>query len=234
MITRTSEHKPTALNDWTYHYLKEKILKLEIEPGEQLHIEEFVEKLEVSRTPIREAFLRLAADGLIEVKPRVGYFVVDITEEEIINLFEVREIIETWAARKSASLLSDNDLASIEQLLAESEAAVVGNDLDKYMDNEIIFHEYLQKHIQNKRLLAFMDSLNDLTYRERMLSIKSRENIEQTLVEHRRILDALKKRDAKLAEWFMGEHIHNVCMRLVDLIRQRNLQNLLRQGERNE
>ena len=165
MTTKTSEKKPAALNDWTYHYLKEKILNLEIKPGEQIHIEDFIEKLEVSRTPIREAFLRLANESLIEIKPRVGYFVSEITEQDIRDLFEAREMFETRAARNAAELFSDKDLEKMKILIAESTKAVEKENLSKYLEIEIEFHNYLQKHIQNKRILAFMDSLNDLTYR---------------------------------------------------------------------
>lgn len=215
MITKTSEKKPVALNDWTYHYLKEKILNLEIEPGEQIHIEVFIEKLEVSRTPIREAFLRLANESLIEIKPRVGYFVTEITGQDIKDLFEARVMFETRAAKNAAELLSDEDLEKLKILMAESSKAVEKGNLSKYLEIEIEFHGYFQKHVYNKRILAFMESLDDLTYRERVLSLQSEENVEMTLVEHQRIVDALVKRDAKMAEWLMGEHLHNVSERLV-------------------
>jgi DNA-binding GntR family transcriptional regulator len=215
MLKSTTDNKPTALTDWTYQYLKEKILNLEIKPGEQVHIEEFTEKLEVSRTPIREAFLKLASEGLIEVRPRVGYFVVDITEQDIRDLFEIREIIETRAAKKAAGLLSDEELDGMKNLISESYKAVESGDFQTYISNEIEFHGYLQKHIQNKHLSAFMDSLNDLTHRERVMSIQAVENIKETLIEHQRILDGLVKRDGNLAEWYMGEHLHNVSERLV-------------------
>jgi DNA-binding GntR family transcriptional regulator len=216
MISTTStELKPYALTDWTYHYIKEKILNLEIKPGQQINIDEFTEKLEVSRTPIREAFLKLASEGLLEVRPRVGYFVVDITEQEIRDLFEIREIVESRAAKKAASQLSEQDLEEMKDLMTESHKAVENSDFQLYLSNEIKFHGYLQKHIHNKRLTAFMDGLNDLTYRERMLSIRAIDNIKQTLVEHQRILDGLIKRDGNLAEWYMGEHLHNVSERLI-------------------
>lgn len=216
-----ADNKPTALTDWTYQYLKEKILNFEIKPGEQIHIEDFIEKLEVSRTPIREAFLKLASDGLIEIRPRVGYFVIDITEQDIRDLFEIREIIETRAAKKAAEQLTDDELKSMHNLIIESRKAVKAGQYEIFLENEIKFHDYLRKHIHNRRLTVFMDSLNDLTHRERVLSIQSRENIEQTLIEHERILDGLMKRDGNLAEWFMGEHLHNVSERMVGLINKK-------------
>ena len=221
MISTTStELKPSALTDWTYHYLKEKILNLEIKPGQQINIDEFTEKLEVSRTPIREAFLKLASEGLIDVRPRVGYFVSDITEQDIRDLFEIREIIETRAAKKAAELLTDEELESMQDLISESHKAVEEGNFDIYLKNEIEFHEYLEKHIQNKRLNSFIEGLNDLTYRERVMSTHSIENINQSMIEHQKIMDGLKKRDCNLAEWYMGEHLHNVSERLVKHLKE--------------
>lgn len=216
MIPTTSiELKPFALTDWAYRYLKEKILNLEIKPGHQVNIEEFTDKLKVSRTPIREAFLKLASEGLIEIRPRVGYFVVDITEQDIRDLFEIRGIIETRATKKAAELLTDEELESMQYLISESKEAVEEGNFEIYLKNEIQFHEYLQKHVQNKRLNSFFEDLKDLTYRERVMSTHSLENINQSIIEHQRILDGLIKRDSNLAEWYMGEHLHNVSERLV-------------------
>lgn len=217
-MEKAPKRKPAALADWTYQYLKKGILNLDFSPGEQMHIEEFAEQLEVSRTPIREAFLRLASEGLIDVRSRVGYFVSEITEQDIRDLFEVREIVETRAARQAAVELSDAEIGKLNVLMQESEEAVQQEDLSTYIENDVRFHGYLQKHIRNQRLLAVMESLNDLTHRERILSIRSLENIESTLVEHKRIVEALEKRDGESAGELMAEHLRNVCQRLVEFI----------------
>lgn len=221
-----TKSKPAALTDWTYQYLKESILNLEFLPGEQLHIEDFTEKLEVSRTPVREAFLRLATEGLLEVHPRVGYFVSEITEQDIYDLFEAREIVETRAARQAAEALTDDELEMLKNIMLESTQAVKDENYDRFLENEVQFHEYLQKHVHNKRLIAFMDSLNDLTYRERVLSTRSMENIEQTIIEHNRIVDALVRRDGEEASQRMAEHLENVRQRLILIINQKPKNNI--------
>jgi len=210
--------KPKALSNWTYDFLKEKILNLEIQPGEQIHIEIFTEKLDVSRTPIREAFIKLANEGLIEVHPRVGYFVTDITEEDIRDLFEIREIVEARAANKAASSLTDEELVEVKSFIEEGKIAVDNGDLDLYLKYDMKFHNYLQKHIQNKRLTTFMESLNNLTHRERIISIRSPENVKETIIEHERIVQALIKRDGDKAAWFMGEHLKRVSDRIIKIM----------------
>ena len=112
----------------------------------------------------------MATEGLVDVRPRVGYFVSDITEQDIRDLFEVREIVETRAARQAAEALTDEELEKLKTLLEESEQAVKEGDFKTYINNDVEFHDYLQKHVSNQRLLAVMESLNDLTHRERVLS----------------------------------------------------------------
>lgn len=223
--------KPGVLTDWAYEVIKSQILSLEILPGEQIDIEQFTEKLEVSRTPVREAFLRLASERLIEVQPRVGYFVVDITEQDIRDLFEIREIIETRAARRAAESLTDKELQDLVELISKSKKAISENDIDTYLNNEIAFHKSLQVHMKNQRLINFMNELDDLTYRERVMSISAVDNIKLTLVEHERIVQALLIRDGDKAAWFMGEHLKNVSDRLVEYLR---LNQTLKETEINE
>jgi GntR family transcriptional regulator, rspAB operon transcriptional repressor len=215
-------NKPKGLSDWAYDYIKTQILNLEIKPGEQIDIESFTEMMGVSRTPIREAFLRLASDGLLDVRPRVGYFVMDITEEDIRELFEVREIIESRAARRAAESLTDEELDELRLMIEELKRAVKNEDFDIYLANEINFHEFLQRHMGNRRLTDIMESLNDLTYRERIISLRNSETFEKTIIEHERVVEALLKRDGDEAAWFMGEHLKNASDRVIAYIRSKN------------
>jgi DNA-binding GntR family transcriptional regulator len=218
--------KPAALADWTYEIIKQQILDLEIRPGDQLHIEDFIDRLGVSRTPIREAFQRLASEGLIEIRPRVGYFVSKITQQDIRDLFEIREIIEARAARKAADKLTSEEIRLLAEINQSAKDAVATGDYKAFMEKEILLHNFLQKHIENKRLATFMETLNDLTYRERMLSIKSEdnekaaENVRAAVEEHQRIIAALLDRDGEKAAWFMAEHLKNVSDRLVVLLNE--------------
>jgi len=91
-------------------------------------------------------------------------------------------------------------------------------DLSKYLEIDIKFHGFLQKHIKNLRLIAFMDSLNDQIHRGRVLSIRSEENIQATLEEHQLIYQALCHRDEELSGLRMAAHLQAVCRRLVDYL----------------
>lgn len=213
--------KPISLNNWTYDHIKNKILNLEIKPGDQIHIDEVTKKLEVSRTPVREAFLRLANENLIDIKPRVGYFVSEITEKNILDIFEIRKIFETRAALKSIEKITDFELQTIKKLLLECEKKVENGNPQCFVEVDIKFHEFIQEQIQNKFLSEFMQSMNDLTYRIRIMSLRSKENIDLSIIEHQNILESLTNRDPEKIDYYICDHLEKVCKRMISLFKER-------------
>lgn len=211
-------NKPLDLKDWAYEAIKQAILNSHVRPGEQLRIENLAEKMNVSRTPIREALLRLEGDGLVKAESRVGFFVRRITEKELTELFELREITEGYAAEKAAPLLTDDDLVQIDSLQRESILAVTQGHLHKFNEMEITLHNLMIKHSQNLQLVKLIESLKDLTCRQRLLALESIENVKQSLKEHQEIVNALHKRDGKLAGTLMKKHIRAVKLRMLDFL----------------
>ncbi len=199
--------KPSALADWAYSTIKESILNLKIVQGTQLHIDQMADQMGTSRTPIREALLRLERDGLVRISPRVGFFVTELTRRDFVETFEIREMLESRATFQAASALSKEDISFLDQLLEKSESAVDRSDLKKFLEYEIKLHTFIVRHAHNRRLAAMMDSIRDLTYRERILSLESLDNVRASLTEHRKIVQALRNHDASLAARLMSEHI---------------------------
>ncbi|MHB1517170.1 MAG: GntR family transcriptional regulator [Acidimicrobiales bacterium] len=199
--------KPPALVDWAYRSIKDAILNLEIAPGTQLRAEELAQNFGISRTPVREALLRLEQDGLVRTVARVGTFVAEITASDVAELFELRGLLESHAAKKAAGALSEEALVSIDRLLAEGATAVGRGDLKGFQTSEIEFHDHLLRAAGNRRLLAVMSLLRDLTHRQRALSLGVRDNVEQSLAEHRAVAAALRRRDAEAAGQLMAAHL---------------------------
>jgi DNA-binding GntR family transcriptional regulator len=202
-----SSSKPSALADWAYTTIKASILNFKIPPGTQMHVDQLADQMGTSRTPIREALLRLERDGLVRVSPRVGFFVTEVTKQDLAELFELREMLESRATRQAAANLTKDDLAYLDQLLDKSEAAVQRGDLHRFLEIEIKFHTFLVQHAQNRHLAEMMGSLRDLTYRERIISLESIDNVRASLAEHRKVVEALHAADAALAARLMSEHI---------------------------
>jgi DNA-binding GntR family transcriptional regulator len=210
--------RPSALTDWVYAAIKDAILSLAFPMAAQLHIEDLAVKFGLSRTPVREALLRLEKDGLVRAVPRVGFFVTQITRTDLKELFEIRQLLESHAVRTAAPTLTKADLEHLERLLMESESSVASKDLSRFLQAETDFHNYLIHHAPNRRLIDVMESLRDLTYRERVLSTRSEENLRLTVVEHRRILDALLQGNAQAAGDLMSRHIGDARDRMLQFL----------------
>jgi DNA-binding GntR family transcriptional regulator len=199
--------KPKGLTEWAYEMIKELILTLQVAPGTQLQIENLAEQMGISRTPVREALLRLEQEGLMRVVPRVGVFVTDTDKRDLEDLYELRELLESRATEEATKILTEDDLNHIDHLLEASESAIEEGNVDKFLETEIAFHAILTEHARNRRLVGIMDSLRDLTYRWRILSLQSLENIRLSLIEHQNIAKALRQKDSALAGKLMGDHI---------------------------
>jgi DNA-binding GntR family transcriptional regulator len=212
------ENKPLNLKDWAYDTIKQLILTFNVEPGEQLHIEDLSKKMNVSRTPIREALLKLESEDLVEANARVGFFVKRITKKDLRELFEIREITESFAARKAALLIKDTDLAWINKLQKEAVKAVEAGNLNEFNEKEIALHAFIIEKSQNQRLLKLVESIKDLTYRQRILALKSMDNVKKSLAEHQEIITALQNRNSKLAGKSMSNHISAVKNRMLVIL----------------
>lgn len=212
--------KPVGLTDWAYLWIKEAILNLKLSPGIQLHINQLTSQMNISRTPIREALLRLEKDGLVRVISRIGFFVTEITSQDLEELYEIRELLESRAIEGAVNNLSDGDMKHIDDLIQAGFLSVEKKDVEKFLQTEIEFHSFLIDHSQNQRLISIMESLRDLTYRWRTLSLRSFGNLRLSHEEHKEIADAVKTRNGKKAGRLMGEHIRNAKDRILQLVEQ--------------
>ncbi len=212
--------KPIGLTDWAYEQIKESILKLEYQPGAQLEVEKLASEMQISRTPVREALLRLERDGLVQVIPRVGFFATDINPKDLEDLYEMRELLESRAVRDSIPCLTEEDLTHIEKVLYDTAKAIEQGDHERFLASEVEFHATLTNHAPNQRLIATLESFKDLTYRWRILSTRSTDYMPTTLKEHQAIFQAVKEKDAELASRMMSEHIYKARNRISGIVSQ--------------
>jgi DNA-binding GntR family transcriptional regulator len=210
--------KPQELKDWAYASIKKAVLNGEIPPGQQLHVEELAERMNISRTPIRDALIMLEHEGLINVTSRVGFFVKGITRQELEELFELRMLTEGYAAEKSAFYLTEDDLSQLDSLHQNAVAAFEKDDLMLFNQFETDLHDFLIKHSRNQRLLKMIEGLKDLTHRERLYALSSRDNVRESIQEHKKLLEALHHRDGELAGRCMRAHLENVKNRLLRIL----------------
>ncbi len=210
--------KPSALTAWAYSTIKESILNLSIRPGEPLRVEQFATQMRISRTPVREALLRLERDGLVRSVAHVGFFAASFSKRELRELYEVRRILESSAATMAATRIDEEGLASIDRVLMETRGAVKLNQLDQFLQSEIAFHRCITDHCGNSQLVNMVESLRDLTFRGRVLSLASPDNVRKSLEEHELIAEALHRRDSKSAGKLMSDHLTDAVDRMLQFV----------------
>ena len=217
----------TTLVDDAYSQLKERIRSNEMPPGFQIPEPELALNLGMSRTPVREALIRLDAEGLIELIPRRGVRVLPVKAEDMQEIYDILQALEPFAAMKLAMRKPGPEaLAALEAAVAEMEAAIEAEDLERWAEADDAFHVGLLDALGNKRLSDFITRLYDQAHRARMLTLRLRELPRTSTIEQRNILESLKKGDPEEVQRLFNEHRERVGVELLDILGRLQITNL--------
>ncbi len=213
------------LTEKSYRILRESILKRKIRPGEQMSAGKIAGRLGVSRSPVMDAFKQLAADGLVEIVPRRGTFVTLLTSDDVGELFEIRTLIEEYAAdRLLDSGKIDEYLERVAGPLQGMEQSILDGEFENYdsfMDNDRKFHFQLVEMTGNQRLIQIYNDLHVHIYVARAHYLRYVQQARQTQAEHQAILDALTQGQREKAHRAIRTHIVNVRNRILELLEER-------------
>lgn len=200
-------YKP--LREIVFETLRDAIINQVLRPGERLMEIQLAEELGVSRTPVREAIRKLELEGLVVMLPRRGAYVAGISMKDILEVFEVRAALEALAASLAAERITDEELDEMERQLVKETEETEANNLRNIVEIDTTFHDLLYKAARNERLVNFVNLLQEQLHRFRSASLARPGRSKTALEEHRKILEAIAARDAKLAERLAREHIEN-------------------------
>ena len=180
------------LKDLVYLELKHKILTGEIVSQTRLMEIDLSEKMNVSRTPIREAIKRLSEDGLVKVEPRRGAYVANISIKDMLDVFEVREDMEGFVAKLAAQRITDEEKAELREIAAEYEAAIEkADDKENIIALDEKFHNFIVKCSGNETLSELVKYVQELSLRFRYLYYDDFSLYESTAEQHNRIMEAI-------------------------------------------
>jgi DNA-binding GntR family transcriptional regulator len=197
--------QPASLADKAYHAIRDLIVALELAPGAVIDERELIERLEIGRTPVREALRRLAQEQLVEVYPRRGMFVTGVDVRQLAKLSEVREVLEPAAARLAAERASDEDRAELVELLAELEA---GDDRT-LIDLDERIHRAVYRSAHNDFLEATLEQYYVLALRIWAMALDQAHELKDAVQEHRALLEAIRDGDPEQAAETMRSHVQN-------------------------
>jgi DNA-binding GntR family transcriptional regulator len=189
--------------------LRARIIAGELETGVGLSEIALAAEYGVSRTPVREALKQLQTEGLVEIRPRVGTFVSTPTRSDMVELFQMKEILEGAAARLFAARGEIPELVALRANVARSDEAVARDDVDGYTELVGEFHDLIVRGSGNRKLRTHYTMLmNQLAYPRLVATSLSRPGrLVESDAEHGRVLAIITAKDESTAERLMREHV---------------------------
>jgi DNA-binding GntR family transcriptional regulator len=195
--------------------LREKILTLEIEPGLAISEASLIKRYQWGRTPLREAFQRLAEQSLLQIIPRHGVVITPLSVFEFIEVMEAMVMVIGPAASLASKHLSDEDLLLLEHSIQQSEFAASRSDFITIAAQDYEFHRILAVATGNRYLCRHLLHLHQVATRFNLASWIRDSNVEFSLKEHNRILNAMQHHDQDEARMVMMDHIENARKRVM-------------------
>lgn len=204
------------IRETVYQQLKLAVLTGAFEAGERLLERDIAEKLQVSRTPVREALKRLEAEGLLEALPKQGLAVKEYSDDDIREIYMIREALECLAAEFAAINATDADIARLEELVGEMDRLDNYADADKLREIHSCFSETYNRASHMPTLIHLIESLKDQVTRFRSVSLSTPARRIETKKEHKELLEALRRRDPERASALTHVHIRNALAACFD------------------
>lgn len=215
-------YKP--LGEVVFEYLRTAILNGDLKPGERLMEISLAEQLGVSRTPVREAIRKLEKEKFVEMIPRKGAYVANLTADDILEVLEIRIVLEGFASALAAERMTKKDVKAMGKILDEFDGALVKMDRSKMIAKDNEFHSKIYQAAQNNKLLEIIQDLHDQFQRFRLIYFNEFEDYTDLQTWHKNIVEAIEKGDAELAKRCAETHVKMIRESVVKWNEQQNAQ----------
>ncbi|MCI9271170.1 MAG: GntR family transcriptional regulator [Dorea sp.] len=211
------EYQDQSLRGKVFQRLREDILTGVYQDGEELREITLGEKLGVSRTPVREALRQLELEGLVTIVPNKGAYVSAITRKDVRDIYKIRSLLEGLCARWATRNIKENQIEELEEIVLLSEFHLrrdAAGRAKQVSELDGKFHQVLYEASDSRILEHVLKDFHKYVKMSRQLSVGTSDRAEQSIAEHKGILEAIKRKDAQLAEKLADEHIMNVMKNL--------------------
>ena len=196
-----------SLGQHVYENLKMAIIRGDMSSGSRVVENRIAETIGISRTPVREAMHKLEREGLLQRKPKGGYIVLGLNRDDIEETFGIRSVLESYAASLAARKHATGDLKPLDQKIEAFQECL---DQGRFKDLPRInteFHDLLYALSRSPKLIQMIHGLRDHIFRYRQIILQQEAMAVQSNDDHRRMLLAIRKRDAVAVERLVREHI---------------------------
>lgn len=205
--TDFSQNKP--LKDVVYESIRTTIIEGKIPAGERFIEKEYSQRLNISRTPVREALKQLESEGLVEYVPRIGAVVKRITKEDAIEIYKIRHSLELLVITSVMENITENEINEISELLTYTKKVYDEGKIDETVD---LFKEYnnlIYKISRMKRLPMMISNLNSYFTKFRSISFEREGRMELALKDHKDQLESIILKDVDMASQIIKRHLDN-------------------------
>jgi len=205
-----------TLSETIYRNIKESIVNHKYKHGNRLLLKNLSNEMKVSVTPVREALKKLDKDGLVKIIPNKGAIVVKLTLKDVVEIYDIRKQLESLAMELIIKRVTKKMIDELNEICDKDDDCITKGDLKLHTKYNNRFHKLLVIFSQNKRLNKFYNELGG------QLSVVISKTIDfagepkKSVNEHRKIVEALTKKDAELAKKIIQGHIQNAKKDILD------------------
>lgn len=208
------------LSEEAYVAVKAALLSARYSPGERVGVEELSRQLGVSRTPVWDALNRLEAQGMVEIIPRKGVYLLTFSPDKARELYVIREALESMATRLAAELLNERQIDALKKSLETQEACLDSENVDGYAMATITFHNCIVEATGNRTLERMLMSVYAQVQALRLRTLYLPLRLRASFAEHRGIFDALVRRDPSAAEEAARRHMRRTTADALNILAQ--------------
>jgi DNA-binding GntR family transcriptional regulator len=220
--------KRSSVAQTVYEQVKQLILRHGVEPGEKIGLVDLATRLEVSLTPLREALTRLKEDGFVVHHTHRGYFVAEISTEEALELYAVRDALESYALGIGVPRMDESDLKAIAAAIEDHREAITKRD--GFLEDKVL-HLRLVSIANNQLLTRMLEQIMDRAIMKLRIGSLPRQRGPEAYEEHQDILAALQQRDAAQAIKHLKRHLERTRAYVLTFLAQQQGEPKWTEGE---
>lgn len=199
--------------EYVYRVLKENIMILTLVPGDSISEPEICKSFQMSRTPIREAFIKLSEDGLLDIFPQKGSYISKLNFKKIVSSIFMREALEKEVFLVAYKNLTNEDILELKKIVSFQENIYnFGNNSKEFYELDNRFHKYIFKQCGFESIWNCIENMSLDYNRLRFLDTISSENNIKVINQHKKIIEAIEKKSITDFNLIIHEHLRNIIL----------------------
>lgn len=197
------------IRDIVYGRLRKEILEGKIKSGERIIEKEYADRLNISRTPIREALRKLEIEGFVEYIPRKGVIVKKFSIKDVVEIYEIRKSLECLAVKNMIENVDDDYINELKAIVKQMDDLERAGDIEGVFNVCKDFNQIILEASCMPRLMDMINTLQEYLVRFRRVTLSNTTRRLSAIKEHKEILQAIAERDIEKAQALMGDHLES-------------------------